>query len=302
MLPQSLAAEHGGGTVQKVVLDSVDSHCGVESLRLVSNYDTSARDTSKDASPFKNLSVGVKLKCINGWVRDCTVLHTYFAAVNIGSGARVSRYNTVRDCKSLKQVGPVRGGKRYPYVVAGGSHALFYNCYADFGRHSFAGGSRVQGPNAYVNCTADQDGQSEPHHRWGTGFLYDHITLKESGKIAAINRGDSGSGHGWSAANTVIWNAYAHNVVVFDPETEGENNFAIGFRGPRKDEYDTGGIMYANTRAGYWGTPKEGGYFGYALMGNGYIESPDKPVKPDSLFVQQLIDRIGKEQAWRVLK
>jgi hypothetical protein len=37
-------------------------------------------------------------------------------------------------------------------------------------------------------------------------------------------------------------------------------------------------------------------------MGSGHIESPGKPVEPSSLFIQQLIDRIGKEQAMKVLE
>lgn len=135
---------------------------------------------------------------------------------------------------------------------------------------------------------------------WGCGFLYDQITTAE-GTVAALNRGDSGSGHGWAAANTMIWNASAKGVVVFKPETNGENNFAIGFRGPVHLQYDSHAVEYANTRAGYWGTRFEGGYYGYALMGNGHIESPDKQVKPDSLFVQQLIDRVGTKKANEVL-
>ena len=43
-------------------------------------------------------------------------------------------------------------------------------------------------------------------------------------------------------------------------------------------------------------------FYGYALMGNGYIESPGSPVKPDSLFTQQLIDRIGRQKAAAVLR
>ena len=49
-------------------------------------------------------------------------------------------------------------------------------------------------------------------------------------------------------------------------------------------------------------TPQEGIYYGYALMGNGHIESPGKQVEPAGLFIQQLIDRIGKEQAMKVLQ
>jgi hypothetical protein len=81
-----------------------------------------------------------------------------------------------------------------------------------------------------VKCTAVRGGQSEPHHRWSTGILYDNVTTKD-GTLAAINRGDSGSGHGWAAANTMFWNCDAKSIVVFDPETEGENNFAVGYRG-----------------------------------------------------------------------
>jgi hypothetical protein len=156
------------------------------------------------------------------------------------------------------------------------------------------------GPYAFVNCTAVRGGQSEPHHRWGVGYLFDNVTTKD-GSIAAINRGDSGSGHGWAAANVVIWNCDAPNIVVFDPETEGENNFAFGYSGDQTEGFGTGGLWYANTRAGYWGTPQEGKYYGYALMGNGYLESPDAPVETQSLFIQQLIDRIGVSQAMYVL-
>jgi hypothetical protein len=157
------------------------------------------------------------------------------------------------------------------------------------------------GPYAFVKCTAVRGGQSEPHHRWGSGFLFDSVTTKD-GNIAAINRGDSGSGHGWAAANTMVWNGDAENIVVFDPETTGENNFAIGFAGSSGSDYGTRGLHYANTRAGYWGTPQEGKYYGYPLMGNGHIESPGAPVEPASLFTQQLIDRIGPEQAMNVLR
>lgn len=296
MLPQSIVAEHGGGTVKKTT-SKVDAHCGLESLRVVSNYDTTQKSQSKSAN-YLNLKNGIGVSCVDGWVRDCTVLHVWYAAVGISG----SRYVTVRDCKSLKPVGPVRGGKRYTYSIGGGTCNLVYKCYAEDGRHDFVIGARMAGPFAFVKCTALRGGQSEPHARWGVGALYDSITMKDGGSLAAINRGDSGSGHGWAAANTVFWNCAAENVVVFDPETEGENNFAFGYTGPKKEEYSTGGVKYANTRSGYWGTPREGVYYGFALMGSGHIESPDKPVKPDSLFAQQLIDRVGKEKASAVLK
>lgn len=297
VLPQSIAAEYGGGKVTKVSPRS-KHHCGAEHLRIVSNYDKKQKSQSKQAS-YVNLKSGIEMSCTHGWARNCTVLHVWFSAATLSG-----QFNTVREVKYLKPVGPKRGGKYYPFSISGDRTFgnLVYKCYAEGGRHSFAVGAKTQGPNAYVKCTAIRDGQSEPHHRWGSGILYDSITLKDGGALAAINRGDSGSGHGWAGANVVFWNCNAENILVFDPETEGENNFAIGYTGKMKKEYDNGGLWYANTRAGYWGTPREGKYYGYAAQGNGHIESPDKPVKPGSLFEQQLVERIGKEKAAAVLK
>ncbi len=297
MMPQSIVKEHGGGEVFKADVSSLATHSGVESLRLISNYDTTVEDTGKSAN-FLNFKTAISISnAMDSWVRNVTVKHFQFATVSIGNE---TRQITVRDCKYLEPVGSKRGGFRYAFNIGGGTGHLIYNCFSEDARHDFAGGSRTMGPSAFVNSTAVRGGQSEPHHRWGTGFLFDNITTKD-GSIAAINRGDSGTGHGWAASNTMIWNCDAPNIIVFDPETEGENNFAIGYTGDQKEDFGTGGLWYANTRSGYWGTLQEGKFYGYPLMGNGYIESPFAPAEPRSLFVQQLIDRIGKDQAMRVL-
>jgi hypothetical protein len=301
-LPQSITAEHGGGIVEKINLNGIDSLCGVESLRVVSNYDSSIRAVRDNIQYFSdeknNLNSGIDLACINGWAQDCTVKHARNAAVKTSDP---SRYCTVRDCKSLEPVAPILGGRRYPFSFNGGSHSLFYKCYTEDARHAFAASSRVTGPNAFVQCTAWKSTTiSEPHHRWCTGLLYDNITLKEGGQLGALNRGYSGSGHGWAGANIVFWNCDAESVVVFDPPTP-EQNFAIGYTGEIRDEYPTYRLEYANDRSGYAGTPKAGVYKGVPLMGTGYIENPEGPVLPKSLFMQQLIDRIGSERAAKVM-
>lgn len=298
VLPQSFEKKHGGGDVYKVDTSSLGTHSGVEFLRVVSNYDTSVTENAKTTN-FHNFESAIEVKAAtDSWVRNVTVEHVSFAAVVTRED---TRQITVRDTKCLKPVGPVRGGKRYAFNIAGGTLHLFYNCFSEDGRHDFAIGSRETGPFAFVNCTAIRGGQSEPHHRWSTGILYDNIITKD-GTLAAINRGDSGSGHGWAAANTMFWNCDAKSIVVFDPETDGENNFAIGFRGTFDESTGTDALKYSNDRAGYWQTPQEGKYYGFALMGNGHIESPGAPVEPSSLYTQQLIDRIGKDKADHVLK
>ncbi len=301
-LPQTIMKEHGGGMVEKISLHEIDTLCGVESLRVVSNYDTSVRSVRENEEYFSdeknNLNDGILLTCINGWVRDCTVKHTRHGAVKTNEN---SRYCTVRNCKSLEPVAPIRGGRRYPFRFEGGSHSLFYKCYTERGRHAFAAGSRVMGPNVFVECTAWKSSTiSEPHHRWNTGILYDNITLEEGGTLGALNRGYSGSGHGWAGANIVFWNCNAKSVVVFDPPTP-EQNFAIGYTGEIRDEYSTERLEYANDRSGFAGTSKAGVYKGVPLMGTGYIEHPEEKVVPQSLFKQQLIDRIGNERADEVM-
>jgi hypothetical protein len=297
-MPQSIDEQHGGGEVILLNGSGLATHAGVESLMLKSDYTNKPKGKKKNRN-FRNYWSGIQIQqSRDSWVRDCTVKHVSFAAVIVKG---FSRYVTVRDCKALEPVGVNRGGHRYAFCIGGGTGHLFYNCYSEEGRHCFVGGKKTIGPFAFVNCTSVNGGQSEPHHRWGSGYLFDNVTT-EDGSIAAMNRGDSGSGHGWAAANTLIWNGNAKNIIVFDPETEGENNFAIGYTGPKRDEYDRKGIEFSNTRGGYWGTEREGKFFGYALMGNGYIESPDAPVEPRSLFTQQLIERIGREKAFAALE
>jgi len=295
-LPQSFDPAHGGGNVSLWKPKTTSMQSGVESLRVISNYDTQVVDTGKEAD-FGNLKNGVQVNGRHSWVRDVLVKHVWLSAVKVEG----SQFITVRDCQSLEPVGPKRGGRYYTYSIGGSMGVLFYKCTSEEGRHDFVVNARTPGPNAFVDCTARRGGTSEPHARWGVGTLYDNVTKLEGGKLGAFNRGDSGSGHGWAGANTVFWNCNADSITVFDPETEGENNFAIGFTGQVKESYDTNSLYYANTRAGYWGTPNEGKYYGFAIVGNGHIESPLAAVEPRSLFKQQLIDRIGETRAKKII-
>ena len=305
-LPQSFDRNHCKGTVQAVDLSGSSRLCGVEGLRIISNYDTSVKsDVRAYDGPYfadeeENLACGVKLKCINGWVRNCTVMHTRAQSVQMNG----SRYTTVRDCRSLQPVSVIRGARRYSFSNGGGTLGLVYQCFAEFGRHDYVTGSRETGPIAFVKCRSQNArAPSEPHHRWTTGVLYDNIVMKDGGFLQAVNRGASGSGHGWAGANVVFWNCAADVVLVSDPPTS-EQNFAIGYTGEKKDSYPTNYLGYANNNVDrYEGKRgKKAEYKGFALMGNGFIEAPDRPVNPKSLFTQQLIDRIGEDQAMKVLK
>jgi hypothetical protein len=89
--------------------------------------------------------------------------------------------------------------------------------------------------------------------------LFDNV---ETGKLNVVNRGSSGSGHGWAGAQMVFWNCTARSMTVQSPPTA--HNFAIG-------------CMVENA------------------TGDGYWESKDAPVAPRSLYLKQLEERLGPE-------
>lgn len=280
-LPQSFAEAHGGGEVNRVAMSGYESMMGVEGLRITSNYDTSitselrATDGPYPADEEHNLHTGIQiLKSENVWVRGCRILHTSRSAVRMQD----SLYVTVRDTNSLEPVSEIRGRRRYSFSNTDSSMTLVYNCFAEAGRHDFVTGSRDTGPIAFVRGrTANAQGPTETHQRWASGVLFDSITMEDGGGIQVINRGASGSGHGWSGANGVIWNSTAPYIKVENPPTP-EQNFAIGSTATAREDAERAGVT-----------------------GDGFIDSIGKPVQPESLFEQQLIERIGGKQATLVL-
>ena len=81
-------------------------------------------------------------------------------------------------------------------------------------------------PGVFYNCQAVRThGDTGPHHRWATGTLYDNIV--SDGEINAQDRGNWGTGHGWSGVNQVFWNCAASKAAIQDPCVSGKN-FVIG--------------------------------------------------------------------------
>ncbi len=77
MMPQSIAKEHGGGEVYKVDVSSLATQCGVESLSLVSNYDTTVEDKGK-SSNFMNFRTGITVgNAMDSWIRNVSAKHLY---------------------------------------------------------------------------------------------------------------------------------------------------------------------------------------------------------------------------------
>lgn len=165
------------------------------------------------------------------WLKDVTGLHFSYALVDMSVANRIS----VVDCSGLSPHSLITGSRRYNFNVSTRSNnVLFSGCQASEGRHSFVsnGTSSVSGI-VWTDCIGERDlNPSEGHRRWSQGLLYDKISFNNSNTINLIglyNRGDFGTGHGWSSVNSVAWNVSTpsnRNMVIQKPP--GRQNYCVG--------------------------------------------------------------------------
>jgi hypothetical protein len=194
---------------------------------------------------------------VNGWVRDVTAIHYGYAAVNINGD---SKWVTVQDCTSLDPISMITGGRRYSFNVDNSQMVLFQRCLSVEGRHDYVEGSNVPGPNVFLDSKAIMShADTGPHHRWSAGGLFDNIDT--SNQINVRNRGNSGTGHGWAGASMVVWNSTASSMLIENPP--GAQSWSIGCKGTQ--------------------------------TGSGLRDSAGTPVWPRSLYLQQLLDRLGPD-------
>jgi hypothetical protein len=246
---------HGGGSVYRTTVPGRLEEVGVENLRIVSAF---ASATDEDHG-----WIAVELRRTrHSWVHGVTAVHFGYSAVSISAE---SAFNTVQEVAMLSPISQVTGGRRYAFNVSDGIGNLFQRCYSEEARHDFVTGSRTTGPNVWLDSlSVDSSNDDGPHHRWSTGMMLDNVV---SFKIHVENRKDSGSGHGWSGAQTLFWNTISESIRADAPL--GAMNWTIGSMGTQ----DEGG----------WAPEEPFGWW----------ESHNAPVEPRSLYLQQLTDRLS---------
>lgn len=247
---------YGGGFVYPYRIKGRIINCGVENLRLISEYETGKEDEDEN-----HAFIGIQLDdAANAWIKNVTTQH-FSHCVQLDGGAI---FCTVQDCACLKPVSIITGGRRYAFTILG-QCCLVQRCYSEDARHAEITGSRVPGPNVFLDCLAiNTHADIGPHHRWAMGILWDNL---KGGEFNAQDRGNWGSGHGWAGAQQVFWNCETDSICVQMPPTA--QNYAIGC---------TGKII--------WGR--------FPDRVPGYYESQDNHVEPRSLYLAQLEDRLGK--------
>ena len=248
-LVQAIEDGYGGGEITKFSVKGRINNCGVENL-LITSYYTGDNDESHGWSA---VTLSETSDC---WVRNVTARYFGYSCVGL-----YRAYNTtVQDCAQLDPKSITTGSRKYSFYIDKGSFNLFQRCYTRGGRHDYVTGSRVAGPNVFVDCYATQTyADIGPHHRYATGILFDNI---RGGETRVQNRKDMGSGHGWAGAQTMFWNCKS-DVSEFKVESPvGALNYGVGCVGLIK------------SGAGSW-------------------ESWGTQVTPRSLYFRQLQDRLG---------
>ena len=253
-----METQYGGGEVSKASIPGRIENCGVENLRIESFFQNDTDENHAWSAIYFS-------RVVNSWVKKVTGQYLAYGTIYVTDE---SNFNTFEECASKDHKSRITGGRRYSFTIKDGIGNLFQRCYTKDGRHDFETGSRVTGPNVFLDSySANTHSDIGPHHRWATGILFDNI---RGGQIRVHNRGASGTGHGWVGNSIVFWNllSYKNDIKVSSPK--GGRNFGIGCTGLQQN-------------------------------GDGYWEDWNNPVAPRSLYLQQLEDRLGSQALDNVL-
>ncbi|HVM49763.1 MAG TPA: hypothetical protein VMU04_17175 [Candidatus Acidoferrum sp.] len=250
-----------GASLVKCLGSGRISQVGVEQLRIV------APPQAVEIRERHHQGIRMYGVC-DGWLRDIAIEDTV-NSVGIGSGC----CRVTVEAVSVRHSVATKGAAKPADFSAGGSQILFNRCEATGNNlFYFVTGARVTGPNVLLNCTFHGNGHIQPHQRWATGLLVDGCQVPDSG-IDFMNRGEMGSGHGWTIGWAVAWNCVARSYVIQQPP--GAMNWAIGCLGARAQS----GMPFGHE-------PK---------LPEGTFDSHGTPVAPASLYLAQLRDRLGPE-------
>lgn len=276
-----LDRKYGISTVARFSAEERVSQVGIENLQFISRF--SKKGTALNTAfgvDYKffddecHAQVGVRIgNAENIWVRRITTYHID-VAVSVSEGVR---WATIQDVNCLEPVSGTGGERRYSFTNSGGTLILNQRNYARFTRHGFIVMGNVMGPNVFYNDRTDyQFDANEPHLRWSAGGLYDNV----QGRIYVQNRWNNGTAHGWSGANYTLYNHRGKFII-------SQNPLAANYLFGQSDPADRLPFVMAEVDPGNVPNYKA------------YEYSLGRPVTPQSLYLQQLQDRLGAEAVER---
>jgi len=255
-----------GAAVSRVLVTGRIEQDGIEDMHIVAP----ARTVALSAPLFRAIRFD---DLRDGWARNLLIDDTTEGVEAGGGASRV----TIEDV-SIRHTTAVTSPAKPADFSLSGTQILLLRC-SSVGNNLFyvVTGARNQGPNVVLDSRFLGDGHVQPHQRWSTGLLIDNTQVPQGG-IDMMNRGEMGSGHGWTMGWGVVWNSSAATLVIQNPP--GSSNWSIGTSGLE----ETAPMKIYDGPHGNQGPD----------LPQGFIESPGQRVAPASLYRAQLRDRLGE--------
>jgi hypothetical protein len=249
-----------GAWVEKADISGWIHQVGVENLRIVSP----PQPIPITARSFRAIDIN---NASDAWARNVAADDTINS---IHTSANTSRI-TIEDFSIRHSVATVGAALPADFGVDG-TQTLLDRC-TSIGNHLFyfVTFSGATGPNVLLDCDFRGNGSISPHERWATGLLFDNCRVNDGG-INLMNRGEMGSGHGWTSGWSVVWNCVAKSFIIQRPP--GTVNWAIGCIGKQ----DLAPMPFGKG----------------PMLPQGIIDSNERPVEPKSLYLEQLRERLNK--------
>jgi len=207
-ITMALEKRWGGGLVAAADAGDTVSHIAVEDLLLESSFNP--------ANPLdeEHSWIAIQFNRVeDGWVRNVSAKHFASSAVRVNSRARRI---TVVDCHSLAPVSELAGYRRQSFVV-NGQQILVARATAEDGMNDFASGMLAAGPNVFLDCIAHRaHAASGAFESLATGVLYEQVHVPDAALELVMDLSRA-QGAGWTAANSLLWNADAPEVDALGP-------------------------------------------------------------------------------------
>ena len=247
-----------GTIVRKMSTDHRITQVGIENLHI----QCAPLEVDYGHAPYS----GIRIEGDNCWVKDVYFEETMNTTTLAGNHITMQQVKVTHTFPNL-------GASKPTDFSIEGSCNLIDRCEVSGGNTYFVWtGSLVTGPNVILNSIFRGHGSRiQPHQRWSTGLLVDNCVVPDGG-IDFMNRGVAGSGHGWTMAWAVAWNCIAKTYIIQNPP--GAMNWAIGCKGAREQ-----------TARLFDSSP---------ILGEGTFDSHGMPVAPQSLYLAQLAERLGR--------
>jgi hypothetical protein len=256
-----------GAEVVKVAISGRIEQDGIEALHIVAP----ARNVAFTDPLFRAINLrGLR----DGWVRDVLVDDATEGIDAAHDTSRITIENVV-----VRHTTTITSPAKPADFMLGGTQLLVVRC-GSVGNDLFyvMTGARNQGPNVVLDSKFNGNGHLQPHQRWATGLLVDNTQVPQGG-IDLMNRGQMGTGHGWTMGWGVVWNSSAATLIIQNPP--GAANWSIGTSGSEL----TAPMKVMGVRGRDQGPD----------LPQGFIESANHRVLPDSLYRAQLSERLGAD-------